>query len=159
MISSDELRDFVYPGERLPILDAQRGIRKPAALSAALSIRTVYRPEGAARPYEDAEGADGLIRYEWRGDDPEHPENRALRSAMTQGLPLSWFFGVGPGVYKPIFPVHLLWEEPQDQQFVLSVGDDLADLRQSDSPTEAYLRRTSPVRRNGVSTNPSSARR
>ena len=88
-IPSEDLRDFVFEGERIPLIDAQRGIRKPAVLDAALSIRTVYRPEGATRPYEDSEGADGFIRYKWRGTDANHPENRALRVAMERRLPPS----------------------------------------------------------------------
>jgi putative restriction endonuclease len=57
-------------------------------LAAALSFRTVYRPEGGERPYEDAVGPDGLIRYKYRGTDPDHPENRALRAVMHGARPL-----------------------------------------------------------------------
>ncbi|MDN5791367.1 MAG: HNH endonuclease, partial [Micrococcales bacterium] len=112
-IRSEDLRDFIFEGGRVPLIDAQRGIRKPAFLDAALSIRTVYRPEGATRPYEDSQGADGFIRYKWRGDDGTHAENRALRVAMHRKLPLIWFFGVGPGAYQPIFPVYFV-ADPQD---------------------------------------------
>ncbi len=51
-IHNDERADFRFPGERIPPLDRQRGIRKPAGLESALSIRTVYRPEGAAPTYQ-----------------------------------------------------------------------------------------------------------
>ncbi|MGB5936454.1 MAG: HNH endonuclease, partial [Ornithinimicrobium sp.] len=118
-LSSDEIKDFLFRGEALRLLDAQRGIRKPAVLDAALSFRTVYRPVGADRPYEDAAGADGLIRYKYRGTDPQHPENRALREAMRRQLPLIWFFGVGPAQYLPTFPVFVVGEEPQELQFVV----------------------------------------
>ncbi len=93
-ISSAELRDFTFDGEPFRLMDNQRGIRKPRQLTSALSIRTVYRPEGVTRPYEDATGADGHLRYKWRGNDPDHAENRALREAMKQEAPLIWFFGV-----------------------------------------------------------------
>jgi putative restriction endonuclease len=122
------------------IMDAQRGIRKPAELSAALSIRTVFRPEGATRPYEDSAGPEGLIRYKWRGTEADHPENRALRAAMVAGLPLIWFFGVGPGMYQPVFPVFLLSEEQESRQFV--VDPDVArGLVKGDSPVEDAVRR------------------
>jgi putative restriction endonuclease len=140
-IRSEDLKDFTFEGERIPLIDAQRGIRKPASLGAAISMRTVYRPEGAARPYEDSEGPDGLIRYKWRGDDPDHAENRSLRAAMTERLPLIWFFGVGPGVYQAIYPVYLVGEEAERQQFVVAYGDDLAGLRPVESPLEEHLRR------------------
>jgi putative restriction endonuclease len=118
-ISSNDLLDFEFDGRPFRLMDAQRGIRKPRELSAALSIRTVYTADGRQRPYEDAVGPDGLLRYKWRGDDPDHSENRALRAAMEQRLPLIWFFGIAPGVYEPIFPVYLLWEERDQQQFVI----------------------------------------
>ncbi|MGN6089189.1 MAG: HNH endonuclease [Actinomycetales bacterium] len=141
-IDSESLREFTFEGERLPLIDAQRGIRKPASLSAALSIRTVYRAEGASRPYEDAVGKDGLLRYKWRGDDGDHAENRALRSAMRQRLPLIWFVGVGGARYQAVYPIYLLDEEPAQQQFVVAVGEGFADLRvQGTSPVEEHLRR------------------
>jgi putative restriction endonuclease len=121
-------------------MDTQRGIRKPAEIDAALSIRTVFRPEGATRPYEDSAGPEGLIRYKWRGTDADHPENRALRAAMLAQLPLIWFFGVGPGIYQPVFPVFLLSEEPRLQQFV--VDPDVAHgLVRPDSAVEEAVRR------------------
>jgi len=108
--------------------------------SAALSIRTVYRPEGAARPYEDVMGADGFLRYKWRGDDPDHAENRALRAAMEQRAPMIWFFGVGVAQYQPVFPVFIFSEESEQHQFAVAteVGRDLA---RPDTPVEAQLRR------------------
>lgn len=100
-ISSADLLDFEIGGRQFRLMDAQRGIRKPRELSAALSIRTVYTPNGQARPYDDSVGSDGLLRYKWRGDNPDQAENRALRAAMENRLPLIWFFGVGPGLYEP----------------------------------------------------------
>ena len=88
-LTSEEIREFAYEGERFALMDPQRGIRKPAGFASALSIRTVWRPSGAERPYEDAIGDDGLVRYKWRGDDPDHAENRALRAAMDAGQPLA----------------------------------------------------------------------
>lgn len=139
-ISSEDLRDFAFEGHRIPLIDAQRGIRKPAVLDAALSIRTVYRPEGATRPYEDSEGADGFIRYKWRGTDANHPENRALRVAMERRLPLIWFFGVGPGLYQPVFPVYFIGEEADEHQFVVGHEGALT-MTEPDSPVEEQIRR------------------
>lgn len=118
-LTTEEVREFRFLGSPMPLMDPQRGIRKPAVLDAALSFRTVYRPEGAERPYEDAVGSDGLIRYKYRGTDPQHPENRALRAAMDRRLPLIWFFGVGPAVWLPTYPVYIVGEESQALQFVI----------------------------------------
>ena len=139
-ISSDDLRDFTFEGERIALLDAQRGIRKPAVLEAALSIRTVYRREGSARPYEDGAGPDGLIRYKWRGEDPDHAENRALRAAMRAELPVIWFFGVGPGVYQPVFPVLFVAEEPSQHQFVVA-HEATAHVVEPGSQVEEHMKR------------------
>lgn len=118
-LSTEDIKEFRFRGKAMPLMDLQRGIRKPAVLEAALSFRTVYRPEGSDRPYEDGVGPDGLIRYKYRGSDPDHAENRALRTAMTRKLPLIWFFGVGPGLYLPTFPVFIIGEEAHQLQFVV----------------------------------------
>lgn len=118
-ISRDDLQDFSFEGRQFALLDRQRGIRSPAGWDAALSIMTVWRPEGAARPYDDGDGPDGLIRYKWRGQDPDHPENRALRAAYELEVPLIWFYGIAPGCYEPRYPVFLLREEAAQQQFVV----------------------------------------
>jgi putative restriction endonuclease len=139
-VSWQELLDFEVDGRPFRLMDAQRGIRKPRELSSALSIRTVYTVDGKARPYDDEVGPDGLLRYKWRGDDPDHAENRALREAMRRGDPLIWFFGIAPGVYKPIYPVFLLWEEPEQQQFVID-PEVARGLVSPGQPVEEHLRR------------------
>jgi putative restriction endonuclease len=78
----DELAQFTFLGTRIPLLDRQHGITKPAGFRAALSIRTVFTPAGGRRPYEDAIGPDGLPRYDWRGLDPDLADNVALRRAQ-----------------------------------------------------------------------------
>lgn len=139
-VNSTDLADFEFEGMRIALRDRQRGIRKPSVLPAALSITTVYRTEGSARPYEDGVGPDGLIRYKWRGEDGEHPENRALRSAMQRQLPLIWFFGVGPGLYQPIFPVYFVAEEPSQHQFVVA-HEGVASVVEPGRPLEDHLKR------------------
>lgn len=143
-VRTEEIADFRYRGAPMPLLDRQRGIRKPAVLEAALSLRTAYRPAGAVRPYEDGMGPDGLVRYKYRGTDPAHPENRALRVAMERVLPLIWFLGVGPGLYLPRFPVFVVGEERAEQQFVIdAVTEGRIDLMSHSltSPMEETLRR------------------
>jgi putative restriction endonuclease len=117
------LAGFVFEGQRLPLMDRQRGIRKPAAMTAALSMRTVFTPPGRTPPYADATGEDGLIRYKYRGDDPEHPENRALRRAYHDGLPLIWFVGVAERLYEPIYPVWIAADEPERLQFAIALDE------------------------------------
>lgn len=102
-------------------MPTQQGIWKPGQLAAALAFRTVYRPEGSDRPYDDAVGDDGFYRYKMRGDDPSHFENRALRAAMVERLPLIWWLGVQGGGYSALYPVFLVGEERADLQFVVDI--------------------------------------
>lgn len=117
------LSTFEFHGDRIPLMDRQRGIRKPARMNAALSLRTVYTRPGDTPPYADSEGADGLQRYKYRGHNPDHPENRALRRAYEDGLPLIWFVGVAEGLYEPIYPVWIVGDEPQNLQFALALDE------------------------------------
>lgn len=139
-ISTTELGDFAFDGERFRVMDRQSGIWKPSVLTAALSLRTTYRAPGQSAPYEDRPGADGLLRYKWRGDDGDHWQNRALRSAMGANVPLIWFFGVGEALWVPVFPVYILGEEPAEQQFVVD-PDVGRGLVAPGSPVEEHLRR------------------
>lgn len=123
LVTQAELATFEFAGRRLPLMDRQRGIRKPAGMDAALSIRTVFTPPRAIPPYADAEGPDGLIRYKYRGEDPMHAENRALRRAMEDKLPLIWFVGVASAQYLARYPVWILAEEPDQLQFVIAVDE------------------------------------
>ena len=139
-IGTSELADFMFDGEQFRVLDRQRGITKPAVLPSALSLRTTYRSPGQPLPYDDHIGDDGLVRYKWRGDDGEHWENRALRAAMRAESPLVWFFGVGPALWQPVYPVFLVGEEPAEQQFI--VDPDVArGLITPGSRVEEHLRR------------------
>ncbi len=139
-ISSADLNDFTVNGLPFLLKDRQQGIRKPAGFRAALSIQTVYRADGRNRPYADDVGPDGLLRYKWRGTDPELYVNVALREAMALRLPLIWFFGVGVALWQPIFPVYILAEEPELHQFV--VDPDVArTLAPTGSVVEEHLRR------------------
>ena len=112
---------FEFEGERIPLMDLQRGIRKPRMLTAALSFRTVFASSPDQRPYADDRGNDGYQRYKWRGIQSHHPENIALRKAMEARLPLIWFQGIAPGTYLPVFPVWLVEEEPLEHQFVVAL--------------------------------------
>ena len=117
----DELAAFRIDGERIALMDPQRGIRKPARLTAALSMRTTFTPPGQEPPYADSEGPDGLLRYKYRGQDPMHPENVALRAAMQEQRPLIWFVAVSSGVYEAVYPVWLVAEGPNELQFIVAV--------------------------------------
>lgn len=114
---------FVYQGQRVPLMGPQ-GIFKPRALrDIPLSIRTVAVVEGEARPYDDAFGEDGLLRYRYRGTDPRHHENVGLRLAMERRVPLIYFHGIVPGLYVAAWPVFIVGDDPARLTFTVSVED------------------------------------
>lgn len=132
---------FVFQGQRITLLDPQRGIRKPAVLDAALSFRTVHAPRPDLRPYFDEPGRDGYLRYQYRGVDGQHAENRALRSAMERRLPLIWFQGIEQGIYLPVYPVWIVGDEPEQHQFVVALNvEQLAAWDVTDAAERVVLR-------------------
>jgi putative restriction endonuclease len=121
-VPSAVINSFEFEGQPLPLI-VQPGIRKPAALSAALTIRTTFTPSGAVAPYEDEVGLDGVLRYKWRGTDPNLSDNQALREAMRRRAPLAYFAPVARGVYQAIYPVYLVEEDPHEHAFAVEMGD------------------------------------
>jgi putative restriction endonuclease len=118
---SDVINSFVFNGGQMRLI-VQPGIRKPASIEAALTIRTTWTPPGADAPYADEVGPDGSLRYKWRGTDPNHPDNRALREAMLRRVPLAYFYPVARGVYQAIYPVYLVNEDPAAHEFGVDLG-------------------------------------
>jgi putative restriction endonuclease len=140
-VPSNVINSFTFKGVQMRLI-VQPGIRKPAQLSAALTIRTTYTPSGAAAPYEDEVGPDGSLRYKWRGIDPGHPDNRALREAMTRRAPLAYFYPVARGVYHAIYPVYLVEEDPRAHEFAVDMGEYPArDEAGESSLDRRYVRR------------------
>jgi putative restriction endonuclease len=120
-----------------------RGIHKPRQLDAALSITTAFTGYGREPRYRDSIGEDGYPRYKYEGDNPNLASNRALRTAMEQRLPLTYFIGVRRSVYKPVYPVYVAGEDPAHQEFILGfsraeVGIDFAALS---APEKVYAAR------------------
>ena len=126
-VRREDVTDFRIDGQRIALMDPQRGIRKPRQLDAALSIRTVFSMDPERRPYDDERGRDGYLRYKWRGTDANHAENVALRRAMQANLPLIWFQGIATGLYLPVAPVWFVDEEPSDHQFVVAFDETQRD--------------------------------
>jgi len=136
---------MVFHGERVPIWNQQKGIFRPKILrtsGVALSIQTAF--DG---PYDDRlDPADDRFLYRYRGTDPAHPDNVALRRAMEPGRPLVYFVAVEPGRYEPILPCYVVADSPAQLAFYL-----MADARRdiisgedplSNLPLKAYATRT-----------------
>lgn len=123
---------FEYNGDRVRLVGPQ-GIFKPAQIRYyPFSITTTTRG-----PYEDAFDPSGhLLLYRYRGKDPLFHENRRLRDAMRDGVPLAYFHSTLPGRYLAVFPVYVVADDPQTLTFTVA-ADDIAVLgyeRDDDAP-------------------------
>lgn len=111
-------RGFAFGGARVPFLNRQQGIFRAAAQRgpAALSVQTSLRS-----PYDDRETPDGFL-YAYRGTDPGHRDNRALRAARELGTPIVYFVATRPGRYRPIFPCYVVEDEPRALRVLIQPG-------------------------------------
>ncbi len=106
---------FEFHGRRIT-LTGPTGIWKPAALELPLSITTTTNS-----PYSDSLSEDGLLRYSYRGTDPNHRDNVGLREAMRKGVPLIYFLGVERGKYLAEWPVFIESDHPEDLMVTVSM--------------------------------------
>ena len=111
-------RGFAFGGSRVPFLNRQQGIFRAAAQRgpAALSVQT-----SARSPYDDRETPDGFL-YAYRGTDPGHRDNRALRAALELGVPIVYFVATRPGWYRPIFPCFVIHDDPGALSVLIQPG-------------------------------------
>lgn len=140
-VTQADVASFRFAGETIALLMAQQGICKPRQLDAALAIRTTWTRPGATPPYDDFEGADGFIRYAYRGTDPNSWDNVALRRAGELGLPLVWFVGVGTGVYHVQYPVYVVADDPGALRVTLAIDEAQRWIAPADAGADADRRR------------------
>ncbi len=103
-LSSEQLRSgFIFGGERVPLINPQRGIFKPQKMWRLLSIRTVFPKSGSRIWYDDQrdvlkhlDAAEETLDYAFMGKDPNAADNRWLREAMEDHIPIIYFVGVSP---------------------------------------------------------------
>ena len=105
---------FVFEGRRIPLVNPQRGIFKPRKIQYLLSIRTVFPRSGARVWYDDQREAhrqifesEESIEYAFMGQDPEAADNRWLREAFENQIPVIYFLGVAPARYLAIVPTYI----------------------------------------------------
>jgi putative restriction endonuclease len=133
---------FQLDGTRVPLLGPQ-GIFKPRVMEGApLSITTVH-----GGPYDDAFGPDGLLRYRYRGTDPNHPDNRRLRTAYENRLPLIYFHGIAKGKYMAAWPVYIIGDDPANLVVTVAV-DDVQHVALGGKPAEIGRDDATAARRN-----------
>ena len=114
-LTAVELRlGFSFRGKRVPLMNPQRGIFKPQQMRFLLSIKTVFPRPGSKVWYDDQRDVhrqiyegDETIDYAFMGQDPNAADNRWLRDAFENGIPVIYFLGVAPGRYQAIFPAFI----------------------------------------------------
>jgi putative restriction endonuclease len=122
---------FTYDGRRISFGSFMKGIHRPAEMhgQAALTLVTAARRPGKRAPYEDELDAEGgAILYHYRAGDIDQPDNRALRAAYDEQVPLIYFHGLTPGQYLVVAPVFVTADDPAARCVLLEIGLPVADL-------------------------------
>jgi len=112
------LTDFVLGDRRIPLIGPQ-GIWKPAACQLPISITTI-----AGGRYDDAfDNRAGILKYAYRGTAPAHADNRSLRKAWRDRVPLVYFVRIEPSLYAAQYPVFIVGDHPELLMFDVQVDD------------------------------------
>jgi putative restriction endonuclease len=110
---------FVFEGERIPLVNPQRGIFKPQQMRFLLSIKTVFPKPGGKVWYDDQREvhrqifeSDETIDYAFMGQNPDAADNQWLREAFENQIPIIYFLGIAPGRYQAILPAYISGWDP-----------------------------------------------
>ena len=121
---------FQFAGERIPLINPRRGIFKPRQMKYLLSIKTVYPSAGSRIWYDDQREAhrqifegDETVDYAFMGQDPNAADNRWLREAMENQVPVIYFLGIAPGRYQAMLPTFFVGWEPRSLKARVAFGD------------------------------------
>lgn len=123
--SRDELINYTFNGERIPLLDTGRGIRNPLDFDSTLTIMTSSKKT----QYSDGIGSDGLVRYSYQSR--EGGDNVKLRAAFERADPLVYFLGVRPSYFVAFYPVYIVHDDAATRIVSLALDE---SLRYFDDP-------------------------
>jgi len=137
---------FQYQGQRIPLMNPQRGIFKPQQMEYLLSIKTVYPKPGGRVWYDDQrdvhkrifEGEE-VVDYAFMGDNPRAADNRWLREAMENKVPIIYFLGVAPGRYQALLPAYVVGWDPVGLKSRIAFGR--SEMDGYEAPEDAAERR------------------
>ena len=110
---------FNYEGNRIPLVNPQRGIFKPKRMRYLLSIRTVFPAPGKKVWYDDQREihrriieSEDTLDYAFMGQDPNAADNQWLLEAFKNQVPVIYFLGIAPGRYQAIIPAFISGWDP-----------------------------------------------
>jgi putative restriction endonuclease len=146
-LSARELKPgFLFQGERIPLINPQRGIFKPQRMRFLLSIRTVYPRPGGKVWYDDQRDVhrqifegDETVEYAFMGRDPDAADNRWLREAYESRVPIVYFIGIAPGRYEAELPAFITAWDPIGLKVRVAFGE--LDQERITPPDTALERR------------------
>ncbi len=136
-LTAHELRPgFVFDGERIPLVNPRRGIFKPKQMRFLLSIKTVFPRQGAKVWYDDQREvhrqifeSEETVDYAFMGQDPDAADNRWLREAMDNQIPVIYFLGIAPGRYQAMLPTFIAgWDGTALKARIVFGAPDQADV-------------------------------
>jgi len=122
---------FTHDGRRVSFGSFQRGIHRPKEMAgeAALTLTTAPKVPGKTPPYEDELDVESrAILYHYRAGSIDQPDNRALRAACLEQVPLIYFHGIARGQYMVVQPVFVTADDPAARTVLLEVGLPVTDL-------------------------------
>lgn len=126
-------------GEHVALITRPRGIFKPRQMSSLLSIKTVVPRAGRGVWYDDQRdahqqiyGGQETVSYSFMGDDADAADNRLLKHACDAKIPVVYFLGVSPGLYRILMPTFLDEWDPAALRVGLSFGNITFDRAQDD---------------------------
>jgi putative restriction endonuclease len=106
---------FYVDGQRYPLVNPRRGIFKPAQMRFLLSINTVFPKTGNRVWYDDQRDVhrqifdgDEMVDYAFMGENPDAADNRWLREAFENQIPIIYFSGNRAGTLSGL-PSCLHW--------------------------------------------------
>lgn len=151
LTSADLARGFDFDGQRIPLVNPQRGIFKPRQMRHLLSIRTVFPRPGAKVWYDDQrlvhrqiyESAE-LVDYAFMGSDPDAADNRWLREAMEQHVPIIYFIGIAPQLFTAVAPAFIGGWDAQSLRAMVGFGEPGAGvlgILEDNAPARRYALR------------------
>ena len=129
-LSSEDIKaGFQFRGQRVPLINPQRGIFKPASMRYLLSIRTVFPKQGNRVWYDDQRevhrqlyDGDEFVEYAFMGTNPDAADNRWLREAYLNAVPIIYFLGIAPGRYQALLPVFVQDWDPKSLKARVAFG-------------------------------------
>ena len=119
LTANDLKGGFYYEGNRIPLVNPQRGIFKPKKMRYLLSIRTVFPTAGKKVWYDDQREihrriieSEDTLDYAFMGQDPNAADNQWLLEAFKNQVPVIYFLGIAPDRYQAIIPAFISGWDP-----------------------------------------------